>query len=316
MGGEAVSLSNFSLKRDAATFNLHSGTLCFVAPVNGKVTGAVFAGDGSFVLDPPIDSERASLKLLTKEDKFNETFAQAVFRFTDSTYDEIKRAGTPATGGCDVGLLRDTQNETRHKLKHNLEERLLIDVLSPEPGGYFAAFVHGKHYSSKERFIIEPNHGMEQVNFYTDEENKSGHWLSLTLSDQKIPTGRLTKIDHQQLDVTFEKNGNLQGKATADVVSRRNGLRVVPLELFSSLRVQSVTVDGQPASFIQEDKNDDADYSVILPRVLAEGEKFSVTTNYAGKDAVVNQGGGNYYPVAREDWYPNLPGALMGHHSL
>ncbi len=60
LSGEAVSVSNFDLKRDAGTFHLHSGTVCFVAPVQGKVTGAVFVGDGNFVLDPPAESERQS----------------------------------------------------------------------------------------------------------------------------------------------------------------------------------------------------------------------------------------------------------------
>ncbi len=53
LGSEAVTVTNFELKRDAGTFHLHSGTVCFVAPVNGKVTGAVFVGEGNFVLDPP-----------------------------------------------------------------------------------------------------------------------------------------------------------------------------------------------------------------------------------------------------------------------
>ena len=65
LGGEAISLSNFDLKRDAATFHLRSGTVCFVTAVNGKVTGAVFVGDGNFVLSPPT-SELGMLKLLTK----------------------------------------------------------------------------------------------------------------------------------------------------------------------------------------------------------------------------------------------------------
>ncbi|MGB9492811.1 MAG: hypothetical protein WCA92_20285, partial [Terriglobales bacterium] len=121
LGGEAVSVTNFQLKRDAGTFNFRSGTVCFVTPVNGKVTGAVFNGDGSFALDAPIDSERASLKLLTKENEFSENFTQAVFRFTDSTYDEIKKAGGKSAGGCDAGLLRDMQHTTRHKFKDNLE---------------------------------------------------------------------------------------------------------------------------------------------------------------------------------------------------
>jgi hypothetical protein len=53
LSGESVSVSNLELKRDAGTFHLRSGTVCFVAPVNGKVTGAVFVGNGNFVLDPP-----------------------------------------------------------------------------------------------------------------------------------------------------------------------------------------------------------------------------------------------------------------------
>ncbi len=71
LGGEAVAVNNFSLRRDAATFHLRSGTVCFVAPVQGKVTGAVFMGDGNMVLDPPLRIERSSLKLLTKEDEFS-----------------------------------------------------------------------------------------------------------------------------------------------------------------------------------------------------------------------------------------------------
>src|SRR5271169_5954374 len=42
LSGEAVSVNNFDLKRDAGTFHLRLGTFCFTAPVQGKVTGAVF----------------------------------------------------------------------------------------------------------------------------------------------------------------------------------------------------------------------------------------------------------------------------------
>jgi len=318
LGGEAVSVTNFDLKRDAGTFHLHSGTVCFVTPVQGKVTGAVFVGDGNFVLDPPLESERKSLKLLTKENEFSESFNHAVLRFTDSTYDDIKKGGSPASASCDPGLLKDSQNTTRHRLKNNLEARILEDVLSPEPGGLFFAFIHGKRYNDKEIYEIEPNHGSEQVSFRTYDENKLGDWASFDLSGEHAhgSIGRLMRFDHQQLDVTFEKGGKLIGKATTDMVARRNGVRVVPFNLFRPLRVQSVTANGQPLSFIQEDKNDDGNFAVILPKALAEGEKFSVTTTYEGKDAVSNEGGGNYFPVARENWYPNEPGASFGEYAL
>jgi Peptidase family M1 domain len=316
LGSEAFTVNNFNLKRDAGTFHFASGTVCFVSPVQGKVTGAVFVGEGRFNLDPPLESERKSLKLLTKEDEFSENFNRAVLRFTDTTYEDIKKGASPASAGCDSGILKDSQNTTRHKFKDNLEARILQDVLSAEPGGLFYAFIHGKHYNDKEIYEIEPNHGTEQVNFFTYDENKWGHWASFSLSGEHKhgSVGHLIRIEHQQLDVTFEKSGKLEGKATTDFVARRNGVRVVPFALFRSLRVQSVTANGQPVAFIQEDKNDDADFAVILPKALAADEKFSLTTTYEGKDAVSNEGGGNYFPVAREDWYPNNPGGAFGEY--
>lgn len=318
LGGEAVSVNNFDLKRDAGTFHLHSGTVCFVTPVQGKVTGAVFTGEGNFVLNPPSESERKSLKLLTKEDQFNENFSQAVLRFTDSTYDDIKKGGSAASGGCDAGLLKDSQNITRHKLKFNLEARILQEVLSPEPRGLFVAFIHGKRYSGKELYQIDPNSDSEQVSFTTYEDNKSGGWAAFNLSADPVrgTLGVPYHIEHQQLEATFDKGGKLTGKAATDIVARRKGERVVGFDLFRSLRVQSVTASGQALSFIQEDKNDDGDFVVILPKALAEGEKVSVTTTYEGKDAVKNEGGGNYFPVAREDWYPNNPDGGMGEYAL
>ena len=311
LGNETVSVTNLSLKRDAGTFRLNSGTVCFVPPVNGKVTGAVFVGDGNFVLVPPTETERKNLKLLTKEDNFNEKFERLVMRFVDGTYDEIKKVGTPASGTCDAGLLKDSQSTMRHKWNYNLEARLLEEVLSTEPRGFFFAFVHGKRYEDKEVFEIDPNDNESQVDFWTFNENKWGNWASFSFTEPHPNNlvGHVMRIEHNALDTTFEKNGALSGKATTTFVSLRNGLRVVPFSLFPSLRVQSVTADGQPLSFIQEDKKDDPQFVVILPKSLGVGEKLTITTSYSGKEAVTNEGGGNYYPIACSSWYPNSSGA-------
>ena len=317
LSGEAVSVSNLELKRDAGTFHLHSGTVCFVAPVAGKVTGAVFVGEGNFILDPPA-AERSMLKLLTKENEFSENFSQMALRFTDSTYDEIKKAGKAGASGCDAGPFKDSQHTTRHKLKSNLESRILEDLLSSEPGGLFIAFIHGKRYNGQELYTIDPHEGRDQVDFMTYDENKFGDWASFPMSGErkKGSIGQPIRIEHQQLETTLEKNANLIGKSKTTFTVRLNGLRVVPLNLFRTLRVRSVTTaDGQPLAFIQEDKNDDAEFSVILPKALEAGDEFTITTEYEGKDAVTNEGGGNYFPVARENWYPNNPGNSFGEYA-
>jgi hypothetical protein len=184
LGGETVAVNNLILKRDAGTFRLNSGTVCFVTPVRGKVVGAVFAGDGSFALNPPIQSESRMLSLLTRENEFSEKFSQLVLWFTDTTYDEIKKSGTTGSATCDSGLLQDSKNALRHNrmLRYNLNSRILQDVLSSEPGGLFVAFVHGKRYSDKEIFAIDP-HGApalllpvapEEVELLTYDEGKLG----------------------------------------------------------------------------------------------------------------------------------------------
>ncbi|SPE24194.1 Aminopeptidase N-like protein [Candidatus Sulfotelmatobacter sp. SbA7] len=331
LGSEAVSVNDFTLKRDAATFHLHSGNVCFVSAVQGKITGAVFVGDGNMILEPPLAIERSTLKLLTKENEFSEKFSQLVMRFTDNTYEEIKKAGGVATGSCDPGLLRDSQNALHHNraLRFNLDARILQDVGATSPGGLFVAFIHGQRYNDKEVFAIDPhgappflfNVAPEEVELVTYDDSKMGVWAAFHLSSeykQGTASGSqnnaFTHIERQQLDTTIEKNATLTGKATTTFVSQVNGLRVVPFSLFPTLRVQSVSAEGgQPLSFIQEGKDEDAEFfSVILPNPLAAGDPFAIVTTYSGKDAVSNEGNGNYFPIARGDWYPSGTGEAFG----
>ena len=326
LSGEVSTANNLVLKRDAATFTFRSGSFYFLAPVNGKVTGAVFLGNGSFTLTPPLEMERKTLSLLTKEPGITEAFGGAVLRFTDGTYEEIKKmtgvsAGAPA---ANIGQLGDIQNALRKKLHWNLTARLLQDVLSPEPGGFFAAFIKGTQYNDKLLYLLDPRGitafnrifvpiAPEEVTLMTYDENKFGIWAAFHYSSE-YAAGTATgtqknapiHIEGQKLDTMIEKSGKVNGTATTTFVSQVNGLRVVPFELFPTLRVQSVSdAGGQALAFIQEDKDEDPDFAVILPQALAAGERYTLTTVYSGKDAVSNEGGGNYYPVSRTDWYPN-----------
>jgi Peptidase family M1 domain len=327
LGSKAVTVNNFTLKRDAATFQLNSGTVCFLPPVNGKVTGAVFTGEGRLLLTPPLPSEQRSLSLLSKEAEFSESFSRLVLRFTDGTYDEIERATAPAAPSCDAGLLRDSQHATRKKLHYNLDARILQDVLSPQPGGLFVAFVHGKKYSDKILFMIDP-HGAqdvepEEIELMTYEDNKQGIWTAFHYSAEYASGAAkgsqkngVIHIEHQQLDTELGKGGQLNGKAVTEFVAQSEGVRVVPLHLFHTLRVQSVTGEGgQALQFVQEDKLEDPQFWVVLSKPLAAGEKYTLTTTYGGKEAVLAAGGGNYFPVARENWYPNAASGGLGEYS-
>lgn len=174
-GTETIHVKDFTLKREAGVFTFKSGAFQFVEPVNGKITGAVFAGDGSFILTPPIELERRNLSILTGGQPFEERFSSAILRFTDGSEEEIRKAGTgdsSSIGGDAVSLLGDVQQQLKKKLKENLAARLLEDVLSERPGGKFIAFIRGKKYSDKMIYDVDP-HGALAV---APEENALLLW--------------------------------------------------------------------------------------------------------------------------------------------
>ncbi|HKD14589.1 MAG TPA: M1 family aminopeptidase [Candidatus Angelobacter sp.] len=323
LGTENVHVNNFTLTRDAGTFVFKSGVFRLLQPVNGKITGAVFTGDASFALKPPIAVEQRYLGILTKGQPFQEEFGSAVFRFTDGTEQEIRKAAandsSPASGDAS-GLLDDVRQQLKKKLKTNMDARLLEDVLSSRNGGLFVAFIKGRKYSEKMIYEIDPE-GVtkpdamkpEEVELTTWDDNHYGVWASFHFSNEyKAGTANSDEqnypfaVEHQKLDTTIERNAHLNATAETKIVALQDGVRVLGLDLYPTLRVESVTAEGQQLSFIQEDKDQDADFAVILPRELKKGESYTLVTKYGGKDAVSNEGGGNYYPIARENWYPGL----------
>jgi hypothetical protein len=94
--------------------------------------------------------------------------------------------------------------------------------------------------------------------------------------------------------------------ATVEVRAEQEGVAVIPLDLYPTLRVSRVeSGKGDSLDWVQERKEDDPDFGVVLAQPLKKGETTAVKITYGGKDVVINEGAGNYYPVARENWYPN-----------
>ncbi len=319
VGTEVIHVKDFTLKKDAGIFTFRSGAFTLLEPVNGKVTGAVFTGDGSFALNPPTNLEKRNLAILTRGLPFEEQFSGAVLRFTDGSEAELRKAADQTSGssGDPAGLLGDVQQQLKKKIKYNLSARLLQDVISTSPGGKFIAFIKGKRYSDKMIYDVDPhgamNAGSEEVSLMIWDENHFGVWAAFHLAKEyenhtasSAEQNTAVVMNHQTLDTIIAKNAFLTGTARTSFIAQQDGVRVVPLELFHTLRVDSVTgADKEALSYIQEDKDEDSDFAVILPRELKKGETYTITTHYAGKEAIRNEGNGNYYPVSRETWYPN-----------
>ena len=113
-------------------------------------------------------------------------------------------------------------------------------------------------------------------------------------------------VESEELDTSIEKNGFLGGQATVHVRALEDGLAVVPFELFPTLRASGAEGEhGEVLDFVQERKEDDPDFGLILAAPLKKGDLTTVKITYGGKDAVRSVGNDNYDPVARESWFPN-----------
>lgn len=335
-GSEVITVKDFELKRDAATFTFASGSIAFYGPVNGKVTGAVFRGQGHLHITPPTAEERHNLSIAMQAGELDEDFDQVVMRFTDSTADELHKASAGAgqpdnnfiKAGQDLqsflrrhgeGSMVETQFTLYYKKFYgNLDLRLLQDVLSKRPGQYFMAAIHGKK-NAHLFFILDPQ-GVEEV---APEEVAVLKWDS-TDEQETIPLAfhraaeyadgiasgtehnEASRVLNESLDVTIDKSGLLSCLATVKVRAEQDGVAVIPLDLYPTLRVSQVdSASGQALDWIQEKKDEDPDFGVVLGTPLNKGETETIKVTYSGRDVVVNTGNGNYYPVAREDWYPN-----------
>jgi len=329
-----ASVNNLALKRDAATFTLKSGELYFALPIGGRVTAAVFIGAGELTLTPPTEAERRSLELFTKQPgAMTEEFSTLVLRFTDKTFDEIKNSPNAKMGGSGGtqasrarDLVRDNQQLLRRQLHDNRELRTLADLYAPARPGFFNAFINGSRYN-KLIYITDPlgipEVSPEEVALFSYGESDGGIWAAFHAAPEYEQKTANSAEDHRVVDITrHEIDGAIKGTelSITDRLSFRalaKGTRVLPLNLYRSLRVKRVTDEqGRELSFVQEGKDDDPDLGIIMAETLEEKKSYKITIEYAGGEALRDSGGGNFILGPRSTWYPNNGGTQFGDRAI
>jgi hypothetical protein len=327
--GPALSVANLALERDVFRFRFEKGVFQFLAPVEGRVTGAVFVGEGSWELRPALEVERRHLALLRDDPKFevlSDRFQSLVLLFTDDTESEI-RGGATQTGAAPAGAgdawdsFRRTQRKT---LKTNLQIRILGDLLrrSDPKTGVFLAGLDGKKLPEaliavdpKGLDWLAPNIlvGSENSALYVIPEADSGFWYlcrrKAELGTPAISFGT-ADADHYEIDSTILESTRLRGSATLRLAAVSPGLRVLPLRLMDRLRIQEAELgDGKswtPLAVVQEKEDEDSEAAVVLPAAMPAGDPLFLRLRYEGKDVLRDRGEGNFAVGARESWYPNL----------
>lgn len=319
--GQVATVNGLVLRREAATFKFNSGEIYFLAPVEGRTVAAVFVGDGEMTLAPPTEIEKHTLSIFTNKPELTQHMSRLVMRFTDQTFAEVKQSPgvTMAASGAQAARARDAYREIetllRKQIHYNIDLRTLEDLYEPEAPGFFIAFPGGGQFD-KLVYIVDPR-GIpevipEEVALESYSDTAGGIWTAFHLeSEYKDGTAKNSQ-DRRVYDITHhEIEGTIRGTRiiAKDLVTLRAlspKLRVLPFSLYKSLRVSHVTDEqGRELSFVQESKDDDPDFGVILAQPLDAGQSLKLTVQYEGEEALRDSGGGNFILISRAAWYPN-----------
>jgi hypothetical protein len=339
--GDSYRVENFNLPMDVGTFQLKSGTVTFLTPVNQYVTGAVFSGDGHFVLKPVgrLDTEemiRRSGSEIAEED-----FNEAVFRFSAGVYAQFKplittKVDTPAEA---LNAFQHWKNKVRHRHEvpegfteailedasmDNVDADVLAAVYNPKHPPFFNAYMMGSPHKDLRFFIrmrggaipqLDSPEEVALVNCNAGGMDDGIWYLQHRLLEARAGTAssreerRLFATRSYNIETVIAKNRHFFSRATITYTPLVEGERVMKFGLLPSLRVTRVSdEDGKELHFIQEGRKEDGSFYAILDEPRPVGTEHKITVEYAGDRVLYDAGGGSYYVGARESWYPNLNG--------
>jgi hypothetical protein len=339
--GDTFRFDNFTLNMDVGTFQFQKGTLTWLSPVEGVVTGAIFVGEGRFHLKAVTDLDTREINRRTGSPEVDEDFTDAVFRFTG----EQRMPLLPGMGGHadppkEVGEIFEHWKEhmrRRREIPLGFTESVLdgesidnidADVLAAIYNGahppFFNAYIHGRKHKDLRFFVrtkvgavpqLDSPEEVALINF-NPESLEDGIWYLAHLKSEYASgkassqeDRRLFATRHYKIETVVAKNQHLFSAATITFEPLVGGERVMKFGLLPNLRVTRVMdEDGQNLHFIQENRKEDGSFYVVLPKAPAVGKESSITVEYAGDRVLEEAGEGSFYVLARSSWYPNLNG--------
>jgi hypothetical protein len=333
-GGQA-NVSGLTLKRDRVVMTF-TGTFYFTSPVEGRVTGAVFIGQGTFRADvPPNLFEKANVKRLLGADNVTSTFTSAVLRFTDDTFNIIGAARQDGAAPAEAQKsASDFELRMRKESGANIAERITLSILNAEKPGFFIANFAG---GDRDRFsfVFDPQgripttafniNGGEKGLIYTYKSSigRNEVWMAFYSEDdyakQMVTYSDaydLVDITKYKMEIDLRNPKSKMGLRTRiEMYALADGIRAIPFSIGESLgesddsrlkkqmRVKSAKLADKPLEFVQEDWEGGA--LVFLPEAAAVNKPLEIEMELEGdflrQSSYINDVS---FPASNESWYP------------
>lgn len=306
------------LRRDAVRLFLTEGKLAFLQASEGKITGAVFTGQGRVIAVPPDPTERRSLARFVDTPLLDITFNRAYMRFTDNAAQELLEQinSTEKKPAADPTFAQEWDS-TIAALNPWHSLRVLTDWLSNNPLPYFYAGVqtqsHGPldvmvDYRRDEQVGIGQPQFVQGITYYD-------LWTSFPVRNRETPMPPFNPVSYA-VETTIQPDLQLEGSTVAEIKAVRGGERMLTLELSRQLTVESVTDEqGRALPFFQNEEISRREIAsrgndsllVALADAPPAGAAFKLRFRYKGQ-VISDAGNGAYFVGARGIWYPNLGG--------
>ena len=276
---QIYSVRDITLTRDVLSISLNRGAIIFTEAVDGKVTGAVFMGNGDVLAIPGDAVEKQQLFRYTKSALLNEHFETAVFRFTDGTFEEVLKqyrthAEEPVDADVANSLLR-WEAEIQRRAEY-LNDRLLEDLLGNSGRPFFLAQIEATERGWFDAIYDERRNEEVFIQQSTSLLPQPLVWASFNKRSEIRDPVAFAHEDKSTVEV-LAVNGD---GTLLKLKSKADGERVLQLPS-SAARVSEVGLENGPLLlFLQNGDH----VVVVLPEPSRAGAEISLRIAYAAED--------------------------------
>ncbi len=310
------------LIRDRVKLFFTRGYIGFFTQAAGKITGAVYVGEGEILLVPPTRVEKESLARFIHAPILEEQFGAAVLRFTDETAKELLAVAQKPEPDDPERPAEFPQiwNSSPRVLALEDSPRIFEDLLGDATMPFFHARLEGN--ALKWFDVIDDERSPEAVTVVVARRNSDGVFADCWCAFQSktsaarfaYQTPGTVKALAYDIDIHLEPDNSMKARAEVQLESLSATDRVLTFDFARQLNVLKVLNERGESlpvyAYPQEEDAEIGDRSkgwiqVVLAAPHPAGERFRLQFTYQG-NVITNVGNNVLYVGERGGWYPNL----------
>ena len=311
-----VEANRVELRRGDIQISFEEGNLAFFLPVDGRVTGMVFAGRGHALATPRGVMEKQQMARFLGAPVLDQDFVSAYIRFTDDSAEEILRQLRDSNVAPQPNIsLVSSWDSLVAQLNPSHSMRILFGELSHSAKPYFYAALNGLvtgpfdvlfDMQRDEQFLLgQPRRIKDQV-FYDV-------WAAYQLPNSEPAVVPFHAVQYT-IGATVMPDNSLKGDTSLRLRAETQNERVLFLQLARTLSVEKITDErdnslpyfqNEGISLQERSVRGNDQLFVVLTEPPPRGSEFTIHFKYRG-NVIEDAGNGVLYVGARESWYPHL----------